>query len=249
MTAHSARGLGRAKAPSVYRGINPNVAKKEGIRVSMTITASCQSCGLVFPSRLISVQGKVENLQLSGNSESCPRCGAMATTQEGIFTIIEGVITSFREIRPSRDQAIEIARILEEHKNNLKNESETLREIGSVNPRFVKIARTLIESGYIALLMSLISIYITLTADEKTSITNQAMLDELQSIAESNVAIAAEIERLNAPQETSTAQVSSRDRSQHQSAPSSASRPKPLVSNKPNRHERRKQAALRRRTR
>jgi len=173
----------------------------------------------------------------------------MATTQEGIFTIIEGVITSFREIRPSRDQAIEIARILEERKNNIKNESETLREIGSVNPRFVKIARMFIERGYIALLISLVSIYLTLNADEKTSFTNQAMLDELQSIAVSNATIAEELESLNAPGETGIEQISSGDRPNHQSAPSAVSKPKPTALNKPNRHERRKQAALRRRIR
>ncbi|MHB1399022.1 MAG: hypothetical protein ACYDAI_13995 [Trichloromonadaceae bacterium] len=55
--------------------------------------AHCPSCGAVFESRLIRFVGNVNNIYTSGNMESCPFCGKMANTAEGIFAVADNVLS------------------------------------------------------------------------------------------------------------------------------------------------------------
>lgn len=48
--------------------------------------AFCPRCGLVFASRMFSLS-HVQGLTMSGNRESCPRCGAMAELPDGTFNV------------------------------------------------------------------------------------------------------------------------------------------------------------------
>lgn len=52
---------------------------------SAELPAVCPACGLVFPSVLSSMSRGALRLQSAGNQESCPRCGAMAVSPEGVF--------------------------------------------------------------------------------------------------------------------------------------------------------------------
>lgn len=58
-----------------------------------TIPSHCHSCGAVFPSRMISIEGNVQGLTLSNNSESCPFCGGRAFLADGVFNIANDVIS------------------------------------------------------------------------------------------------------------------------------------------------------------
>ena len=58
-----------------------------------TIPSHCHSCGAIFPSRIISIEGNVQNLTLSNNSESCPFCGGRAYLADGVFNIANDVIS------------------------------------------------------------------------------------------------------------------------------------------------------------
>ena len=58
-----------------------------------TIPSHCHSCGAIFPSRMISIEGNVENLTLSNNSETCPFCGGTAYLANGVFDIADDVIS------------------------------------------------------------------------------------------------------------------------------------------------------------
>jgi hypothetical protein len=58
-----------------------------------TIPSHCHSCGAIFPSRMISIEGNVTNLTLSNNSESCPFCGGIAYLADGVFSIANDVIS------------------------------------------------------------------------------------------------------------------------------------------------------------
>ena len=57
------------------------------------IPAHCPNCGALFRSRLLSISGNVKNLTLSGNTETCPKCGNQARIAEGVFDIADGIIT------------------------------------------------------------------------------------------------------------------------------------------------------------
>ena len=58
-----------------------------------TIPSHCLSCGAIFPSRIISIEGNVQGLTLSNNSESCPYCGGRAYLASGVFNIANDVIS------------------------------------------------------------------------------------------------------------------------------------------------------------
>jgi hypothetical protein len=58
-----------------------------------TIPSHCHSCGAIFASRFISIEGSVKNLTLSNNSETCPNCGGRAFLANGVFDIANDVIS------------------------------------------------------------------------------------------------------------------------------------------------------------
>jgi hypothetical protein len=58
-----------------------------------TIPSHCHSCGAIFPSRVISIEGNVQILNLSNNSESCPFCREKAYLADGVFNIANDVIS------------------------------------------------------------------------------------------------------------------------------------------------------------
>lgn len=55
------------------------------------LPALCSRCGLIFPSMIV-VAGTVRSITLSGNRQTCPRCGWSAAIIEGRFDVIGGVI-------------------------------------------------------------------------------------------------------------------------------------------------------------
>lgn len=58
-----------------------------------TIPAHCHSCGAVFLSRMIAIEGSVQNLTLSNNSEPCIYCEGRAFLADGVFNIANDVIS------------------------------------------------------------------------------------------------------------------------------------------------------------
>lgn len=57
------------------------------------IPASCPSCGGLFASRGIQLGPGVKNVTLSGNREECPFCGAWADIADGVFDVIDGILS------------------------------------------------------------------------------------------------------------------------------------------------------------
>lgn len=112
-----------------------------------TIPSHCHSCGAIFPSRMISIEGNVQNLTLSNNSESCPFCGGRAYLADGIFSIADDVISIVRAPAFTLEmlQKLGVA-VAEAYKDRSK--TNQLNEVAeSIDPKLAKVVKKITSSN------------------------------------------------------------------------------------------------------
>lgn len=73
-----------------------------------------------FPSRMLRIDGAVENITFSGNSERCPTCGRPSAVMEGTFTIRDGLVEVLSAPQWTRD-------MLERAKSSVRRTAEAIQ--------------------------------------------------------------------------------------------------------------------------
>lgn len=111
-----------------------------------TIPSHCHSCGAIFPSRMISIEGSVQNLTLSNNSETCPHCGGRAYLANGVFNIANDVISIISAPRFTMEMLQKLgAAVAEAYKD--PDKTQQLNEVAeSIDPELAGVVRK-ITSG------------------------------------------------------------------------------------------------------
>jgi len=115
------------------------------------IPSHCQACGAIFPSRMISIEGNVKNLQLSNNSETCPNCGGRAYLAEGIFDIANDVISIIKAPTLTKEmmQKLGVA-VIDAYKNPAK--TDQLQSVAeSIDPELGKAVKKITAGNKLAL--------------------------------------------------------------------------------------------------
>jgi hypothetical protein len=77
------------------------------------IPSFCPHCGLIFPSRAFNFGGNVTNLVLTGNRETCPRCGQMAELPDGTFNVVDDTIEVLQATPLTRARLSDLANVLD----------------------------------------------------------------------------------------------------------------------------------------
>lgn len=126
------------------------------------IPASCPNCGAIFKSRLISVGGNVTNLTLSGNMESCPYCGSMAHTAEGVFDITDNILSVISSPQITKQMLQKFSAIVENAYNNKIDINTLINEANEINPELgnlieKKTANGLFKSSFLLLMIFLLN--------------------------------------------------------------------------------------------
>ncbi len=85
--------------------------------------------------------GNVANLTLSGNRESCPRCGQMALMADGVFNIANNVLSvvTAPNITKQMLAAFESA-VTKTQKENISTE-QLASEVAKIDPSFGEAVR------------------------------------------------------------------------------------------------------------
>lgn len=147
--------------------------------MSLQIPAYCPSCGAVFASRLISISGNVSNLRLSGNKESCPFCGEMADTAEGVFDIAGDFISIISAPHITKQMISELgATVTKAYKEKITQE-KLAEEIGKIHPSFGDFISKVSKKLFKLALLIIIGIIGSSPVNVNLSIDVNRLIDQL----------------------------------------------------------------------
>lgn len=127
------------------------------------IPASCSNCGAIFKSRLISVGGNISSLKLSGNIETCPYCGGMANTAEGVFNITNNILKVVSSPKVTKQMLQKFNSLVRNaYYNENKDISTLIKESKEISPALGKLVETGSNNGiyvksFLFLLMFILS--------------------------------------------------------------------------------------------
>ncbi|MER8373357.1 hypothetical protein [Mesorhizobium sp. M1406] len=98
------------------------------------IPVYCPNCGNLFASRAISIRGDVRNLVLEGNTESCPRCGRMASIIEGKFDVVDGVLQMLKGSQLSTAMLKQFVSVLKQAQRDEISTDDLIARTQEINP-------------------------------------------------------------------------------------------------------------------
>ena len=120
------------------------------------IPASCPSCGAIFPSRLIAVSGNVKDLTLSGNKETCPFCGQLADTVEGVFDMADGIIEIVSAPHITKQMLDALAAAVKNAYGDKTDPSDLAKEEDAIDPTLGTLVRAFGSKNQLYMTMLLI---------------------------------------------------------------------------------------------
>lgn len=115
-----------------------------------TIPAHCTSCGAIFSSRAISIEGSVHNLTLCNNSETCPCCGGRAFLAEGVFNIANDVISVISAPTITLEMLKRLGVAVQEAYKDSNKVSQLNEVAASIDPEIAKVVSTITSSNKLA---------------------------------------------------------------------------------------------------
>jgi hypothetical protein len=214
----------------------------------MNIPAKCKSCGYNYTSNSIHIENSF-GVTLSGNTETCPRCGARAQLQSGTYDFVGDVISAFRAPGMSREKISTLKALAEKAKNGEITAEDAVENANKIDPAIQRMLKTAQDRGItIGDLLTLITLIFAFWTHWSSNADVQAALGEAQRMNETTLKqlsatekqreisekILLELGRLNAAAQTEEAK-----KQKLQQAPKETP-----VSVRPNRKERRKAAAI-----
>lgn len=145
------------------------------------IPAHCPNCGAIFKSRLVSVSGNVTGLKLSGNKESCPYCGSMANTADGVFDITNNILSVVSSPEITKQMLSEFNTILKNAYQNNTDISTLVNEAMEISPQLGKLVETESKKGIAlyALLVMLIFILSSCSLDVEVKLDVNELIEQL----------------------------------------------------------------------
>ena len=103
------------------------------------ILAHCKHCGAIFRSQSIAVENST-GVTLTGNEETCPNCGGMANTAEGIFNAVGGMVEILSAPEITRQMYAEFLGVVKQAQKGEIEEPAFIQAASAIDPRLGKIA-------------------------------------------------------------------------------------------------------------
>lgn len=91
------------------------------------LPAFCDRCGAVFPSGIYAGDGATLNIN-NVSSGTCPRCGGTIRMKNGVFNVVNGVISEIKKNNYSKEDLVELVDILKSLQHNENSEPELTKE-------------------------------------------------------------------------------------------------------------------------
>ena len=127
----------------------------------MVPPVQCNYCGFAFRSAF-AFQGTQGTVHLSGNFETCPRCGEMCATPSGTFQLGDALKRAIRQPGVTRDQVIAFQKAAVEVNSGKKTADEAASFVAEFNSTFAMILKiTNNNAQALSLLIGILSLFLT----------------------------------------------------------------------------------------
>jgi hypothetical protein len=146
------------------------------------IPVSCPACGAVFASRGFVFSGNIQNLQMSGNKESCPFCGSAADVAEGIFNITDSIISIISAPTITKTMLVALESSVKNAYLNKTPKDELADEVTKIDPSFGDLIRNASTTNrlYLTFLLLLLAFIKSCTVNVKLD-ANQ-LIDQIRGV-------------------------------------------------------------------
>ena len=202
----------------------------------MSIPAICQDCGLIFTSQSISLHN-TPHLTVYNSYETCPRRGGRARLQDGIYDFVGNVVSAFRNTTSDKIEAFQ--KLAKAAASGSISSAEAEEKSTEIHSSFGHLITLALQWGIPSLLVAIISLYLQWSAATSSDISSDAMMHELKAMQQTNEQILSEMQRFTSTQNTPSPQLYSQ-----QTHSSSQDMHPAKTTERLNRHERRKAAAI-----
>jgi len=202
----------------------------------MTVIVDCPNCG---PQHARGIIGGSGSVTIGGGSIECPICGRRAAIRGGTYTIIDNVLRAFEEGKSTRADISRFRDIVAAVESGEVKKDVADRQIEELGGSFAKVWQWTNEnSGVLTVLLSIIAIYLAVTASEDSERISEKLQASVERQTQVVQMIEAELRKQNVPVPNSGAL---------QPPTVGLQTPGPLqkraTATRPNRHERRKAAS------
>jgi hypothetical protein len=157
--------------------------------VAVQFPAFCPNCGLIFESRLFSIEGGGTHLvRLQGNKEGCPRCGAWAELPDGTFDVVGDTIHVLSASDLTRERLLRLQTILEAAQAGEVSDDEVAKAVAEEVPELAPLLARLRPKMGRALIFFLLAVVQLLAAQVLAEHREHAAtLDDVQHAVEQAV--------------------------------------------------------------
>lgn len=109
----------------------------------------CSNCGHVFESRAIYISG-VRNATMTGNRETCSRCGGVAVILDGVFNASAEAMEVVKAPKLTRDTYEKFGQLIEQAKHQKMPPDEFVKRAEAIAPEVGDAAKKIASSkvGY-----------------------------------------------------------------------------------------------------
>jgi hypothetical protein len=143
------------------------------------IPSHCHSCGAIFASRMISIEGNVKGLTLSNNSETCPYCGGIAYLADGVFNIADDVISILSAPSITKDNLRKLGvAVIDAYKDPSKSEN-LIKIAESIDPDVANAVRAVTSNKSLALVGLLLFAMAIKSCNLNVSLDANKLIDQL----------------------------------------------------------------------
>jgi hypothetical protein len=108
----------------------------------VTIPAFCLTCGRVFPSQMFGfAPGARVRIHAMGNIETCPYCGGMAQTADGVFEVTGDILRVVSAPQITRDMLAALSVVVRRAFQENNPPEEVAQEVEKIDPSFGSLIR------------------------------------------------------------------------------------------------------------
>ena len=159
------------------------------------IPSHCPACGGVFQSRLISISGNVKNLTISGNKESCPFCGSMANTAEGVFDLADGVLSIIYAPQLTKQMLQKLDELVAENYFEKADPEILAKKAEQINPAFGILIRNLNKNKKLYFTGLLLILFAIKSCSLNVNLDCNKLIDQIKGVPPKEMILTERVEK------------------------------------------------------
>lgn len=136
------------------------------------VPAFCSNCGLVFPSRVLSISNS-RNITIGDSKEPCINCGSVARVPDGVYNFIGETIELLSGPERTVQELNRLAEILSLSKEKNSTYEEVMEEVKEEVPQMTSLLNMVLPKtpeqfySFVTVILSIITLLVGLNNDDE----------------------------------------------------------------------------------